>query len=212
MKYYGVRRGRTTGVFESWEACRKQVYQFPRAEYKAFLTREEAKNYVSSSESPRPHPTEKSQCSPSSTIEIWVDGSCLQQTDGSLHLGWGLLVKEKSKEIHRDKGNDIPPSAFVHRNVAGEIFGVLKALQWCQAQGITNGTIYFDYQGLESWATGTWQAKLPFTQAYAKTIQESGITIHWVKVKAHSGNPENEIVDQLAKEAARSMDNKKGGR
>jgi ribonuclease HI len=33
-------------------------------------------------------------------------------------------------------------------------------------------------------------------------VKESGITIHWVKVRAHSGNPENDIVDQLAKEAA----------
>jgi ribonuclease HI len=63
-------------------------------------------------------------------------------------------------------------------------------------------TIYYDYQGLESWATGAWRAKLPFTQAYANAVKESGITIHWVKVRAHSGNPENDIVDQLAKEAA----------
>jgi ribonuclease HI len=63
-------------------------------------------------------------------------------------------------------------------------------------------TLYFDYQGLESWATGAWRAKLPFTQLYAQTVNTSGITIHWSKVKAHSGNPENEIVDQLAKEGA----------
>jgi ribonuclease HI len=37
---------------------------------------------------------------------------------------------------------------------------------------------------------------------YAQTVNASGITIHWSKVKAHSGNPENEIVDQLAKEGA----------
>ena len=63
-------------------------------------------------------------------------------------------------------------------------------------------TIYFDYQGLESWATGAWRTKLPFTQAYAQAVSESGLTIHWVKVKAHSGNPENDLVDQLAKEGA----------
>jgi ribonuclease HI len=86
--------------------------------------------------------------------------------------------------------------------VAGEILGILKSLQWCQAQGITKVTLYYDYQGLESWATEAWRAKLPFTQSYAQTVQASGIRIHWVKVKAHSGNTENEIVDQLAKEGA----------
>ena len=204
MKFYGVRRGRAIGVFESWEACRKQVDQFPGAEYKAFLTREEAKDFVSSSESSLPHRTKGAKRSPSSTIEIWVDGSCIPGSDGSLHLGWGLLVKESGREIHRDKGHDIPQSAIAHRNVAGEVLGILKALEWCQAQEITEVTIYFDYQGLENWATGAWRAKLPFTQSYAKAIQASGITIHWVKVKAHSGDPENDIVDQLAKEAARS--------
>jgi ribonuclease HI len=37
---------------------------------------------------------------------------------------------------------------------------------------------------------------------YAQAVKASGITIHWSKVQAHSGNPENEIVDRLAKEGA----------
>ena len=201
MKFYGVRRGRTSGVFDSWDACRKQVVKFPCAEYKAFPTREEASAYVSG--------TEKileniKTISSNSTIAIWVDGSCFPQSDGSLRIGWGLLVKKDGKEVYRAKGNDIPPEAVEHRNVAGEVFGILKALQWCQAQSITEVTLYYDYQGLESWATGAWRAKLPFTQSYAHAVKASGISIHWIKVKAHSGNPENEIVDQLAKEAANS--------
>ena len=202
MKFYGVRRGRTTGVFDSWDACRKQVYKFPGAEYKAFPTREEALSFLSLAEKPLNKITETSELSSDSQIAIWVDGSCFPQGDGSLHIGWGLLIKQDGEEVYRDKGNDIPPEAVEHRNVAGEIFGILKALEWCQAQGIAEVTLYFDYQGLESWATGAWRAKLPFTQLYAQTVNASDITIHWIKVKAHSGNPENEIVDQLAKEGA----------
>ena len=202
MKFYAVRRGRTTGVFDSWDACRKQVYKFPGAEYKAFPTREEALSFLSLAEKPLNKITETSELSSDSQIAIWVDGSCFPQGDGSLHIGWGLLIKQDGEEVYRDKGNDIPPEAVEHRNVAGEIFGIMKALEWCQAQGIAEATLYFDYQGLESWATGAWRAKLPFTQLYAQTVNASGITIHWIKVKAHSGNPENEIVDQLAKEGA----------
>ena len=202
MKFYGVRRGRLTGIFESWEACRAQVHHFPGAEYKAFPTREEAEAFVSHHKVIHPITKRKPKKPASPIIEIWVDGSCFPQTKGSLRLGWGLLVKENGVEIHRDKGNDIPQTAVEHRNVAGEILAILKAIHWCQSQGITEITIYYDYQGLESWATGAWRAKLEFTQAYAHAVKESGITIHWVKVKAHSGNPENDIVDQLAKEAA----------
>ncbi len=202
MKFYAVRRGRATGVFDSWDACRKQVFKFPNAEYKAFPTREEAIAFVSSTAPPRKNQTNPSDVSSDTFTAIWVDGSCFPQSDGSLRIGWGLLVKQDGEEIYRANGNDIPPEATNHRNVAGEIFGVLKALEWCQKQGIAEVTLYFDYQGLESWATGAWQAKLPFTQLYAQTVNTSGVRIHWSKVKAHSGVPENEIVDQLAKKGA----------
>ena len=202
MKYYAVRRGRTTGVFDSWDACRKQVFKFPGAEYKAFPTRDQALAFVTPASPIPKKPKKNSENSSDFTTAIWVDGSCFTQTNGSLRIGWGLLVKQDGKEVYRAKGNDIPIEAIEHRNVAGEIFGVLKSLEWCQAQRIVEATIYFDYQGLESWATGAWRAKLPFTQFYAQTVQTSGITIHWKKVKAHSGVHENEIVDQLAKEGA----------
>lgn len=209
MKFYGVRRGRTTGVFDSWTACRQQVYKFPGAEYKAFPTREEAVAFVSTTISTQKKVKKILDVSSDIPTAIWVDGSCFPQSDGSLHIGWGLLVKQDGEEVHRAKGNDIPPEATNHRNVAGEIFGILKALEWCQVQGITEVTLYFDYQGLESWVTGAWRAKLPFTQLYAQTVQASNITIHWRKVKAHSGNPENEIVDQLAKEGAMGQNGEK---
>lgn len=178
------------------------MFKFPDAEYKAFPTWEEASAFVSRTEKISNHRAETIELSSTTPIAIWVDGSCFPQSDGSLRVGWGLLIKQDEKEIYRAKGNDIPPEALGHRNVAGEIFGILKSLEWCQAQGITEVTLYFDYQGLESWATGSWRTKLPFTQAYARAVEASGITIHWIKVKAHSGNPENEIVDQLAKEGA----------
>ncbi|MCA9499670.1 MAG: ribonuclease H family protein [Nitrospira sp.] len=203
MKFYAVRRGRTIGIFESWDACRAQVHHFPGAEYKAFPNREEAEAFLSSRSRSQPTPKKRvAAVTLPSIIEVWVDGSCILQDDGSLRLGWGVLVKKNGVEVHRDKGNDIPQAAMNHRNVAGEILAILKAIKWCQSQGITEMTIYFDYQGLESWVSGAWRTRLPFTQAYAQAVNESGITIHWIKVKAHSGNPENDLVDKLAKEGA----------
>jgi len=202
MKFYGVRRGRTTGVFDSWDACRKQVYKFPDAEYKSFPTREEALAFASGSTPTLPKPTQRPGTSSHLATEIWVDGSCFPRKDGSLRIGWGMLIKQAGQEVFRDKGHDIPTEALVHRNVAGEILGILKSLEWCKAHGVKEVTLYIDYQGLESWATGAWRAKLPFTQLYAQTVKASGISIHWVKIKAHSGDPENDIVDQLAKDGA----------
>jgi len=109
---------------------------------------------------------------------------------------------EGGQELHRANGNDVTPEAHVHRNVAGEITAVLKALAWCENQGIPAATVYYDYQGLASWVIGSWKAKMPFTQAYVEAIRNSGVALTWKKVLAHSGEPYNEVVDQLARAAA----------
>lgn len=44
--FYAVKRGRITGIFHSWEDCKKQVNGFPKAEYKGFRTKEEAQKYL----------------------------------------------------------------------------------------------------------------------------------------------------------------------
>ena len=45
-KFYAVRKGRKTGIFTTWDECRAQVHGFPCAEYKSFLTLEDAKTFM----------------------------------------------------------------------------------------------------------------------------------------------------------------------
>lgn len=132
----------------------------------------------------------------------------MQHAQGGMRFGWAYLILQDSQELHRASGNDIPQDARQHRNVAGEIMAVIRALTWCQKQGIPAVTIYYDYQGLESWATGAWKANTPLTQAYAALFKELPIHITWVKVKGHSGEPYNDLVDEMAKQAAQSDENR----
>ena len=64
-------------------------------------------------------------------------------------------------------------------------------------------TIYYDYMGIEMWATGAWKRNKKGTIAYYDYIQsiKDKITLHFVKVKGHSGVEGNEEADRLAKEA-----------
>lgn len=213
MKFYAVRRGRQVGVYSNWKACREQVNGYPGAQYKAFSNREEAEAFIHSPEllqstpprflnQPEPHKAKDHH------VNIWVDGACIKQSDGTRLLGWAFLVQANHEELHRDRGHDIPAEAHQHWNVAGEIMAVLKAVSWCLSQQITEITIHHDYEGLASWATGQWQARTTFTRAYRDTLRRAGLTIHWQKVKAHSGEPGNEVVDKLAREAA--LQQKKG--
>ena len=46
-KFYAVRTGRQTGIFTSWDDCRRQVTGFAGASFKGFETREEAEAFLS---------------------------------------------------------------------------------------------------------------------------------------------------------------------
>ena len=211
MKFYAVRKGRQPGIYTTWPACEEQIKGFPGAIYKAFPTKAQALAFAG-------------ECLPNVTIlppltslppadvlptadgiHIWVDGSCLQNSNGRLHFGWAYVILDNERELHRASGHDVPAEARRHRNVAGEIQAVLQALEWCRARGIATATISFDYQGLASWVEGTWKTRTPFTRAYAERVRALGMTLTWHKVQAHSGDTYNELVDQLAREAARSV-------
>jgi ribonuclease HI len=207
MKFYAVRVGRTPGIYSTWESCAAQVKGYPGAVYKSFKTRKEAQMFLDNVVKD-PNSSNKKQFPSSSSatnVDIWVDGSCIHNGGGEdMQLGWAYLIRKEDQELHRANGNDIPPEASQHRNVAGEILAVLKALDWCDAQGITSATIYFDYQGLQAWVSGAWEARTPYTKAYVESVKAHGIDIQWEKVLAHSGEIFNEIVDEMAREAARA--------
>lgn len=89
------------------------------------------------------------------------------------------------------------------RNVAGEIMGAKKAMKFCIENNIKNIDIYYDYEGIEKWCTGIWKANKEGTKKYKSYYDsiKNKLNIHFFKVKGHSGNKYNELVDKLAKSA-----------
>ena len=45
-KFYAVKKGLTTGIFDTWEKCQAAVKGYPGAEFKGFATEEEARAYL----------------------------------------------------------------------------------------------------------------------------------------------------------------------
>ena len=45
-KFYAVRKGRTSGIYESWDEAKAQVDGFKGAEFKGIMTREEAESFM----------------------------------------------------------------------------------------------------------------------------------------------------------------------
>lgn len=46
MKYYAVRKGRETGIFDNWPEYQNSIKGFSLPEYRSFNTREKAESYV----------------------------------------------------------------------------------------------------------------------------------------------------------------------
>ena len=117
--------------------------------------------------------------------------------------GYGGFLRYDGKEIIiQGNGNDKDMAAM--RNVAGEIIGSLKAMDMASSHGLKSLDVYYDYQGIESWANGDWKAKNPFTQAYVNAVNEyraNGLDLNFIKVDGHTGVEGNEKADKLAKQA-----------
>ena len=70
-KFYAVRKGRETGVFNSWAECSRQINGFSGAEYKSFKTAAEAMDYVMGGQKKAPVTNYSSK----EKVYAYVDGS-----------------------------------------------------------------------------------------------------------------------------------------
>lgn len=203
--YYAVRRGHQTGIFRTWDECKKQVNGYPGAEYKGFSTELEAEDYLNNSipsaTSSIAFQSTASKPAPSSSIGVkaYVDGSYDSTTN---IFSYGMIILQNGTESRFCKkfcDSDLASMC----NVVGEIKGAEAAIQYALDHGIKHLTIYHDYEGIAKWCTGEWKANKHGTIAYRNfyTAASKKIKIDFVKVTGHSGDKYNEIADSLAKSA-----------
>jgi len=133
---------------------------------------------------------------------LYVDGSYLSET-----VGYGFAVINNNRVIYEDNGNITDSSIAKHGQVGGEIQAVISGLKWCSSNHISEVNIFYDYEGLEYWASGKWSAKKKITMNYRDYVQNSGITINWIKVKSHTNDRWNDYVDDLAKKGVKNVSN-----
>lgn len=199
-KYYAVKKGKIPGIYFNWNDCKAMVDGYQGAVYKSFKTIEEAEAFVNGGNAgAAANKTVVTKNEGSYDTYAFVDGSFNQAT-GTYGFG-GFLVNKGEKIVLQ--GSDSDPEMASMRNVAGEIKGSEAAIRKAIELGIRELVIYYDYMGIEMWATGGWKRNKAGTIQYYEFIQsvKDQINLKFVKVKGHSGVEGNEEADKLAKQA-----------
>lgn len=128
------------------------------------------------------------------TPHIYIDGSFFKNT-----TSYAAVVIQNGKNIHEESGK-LAKKYHKYRQIGGELYAVKTAIEWCKKNKLNNAIIYYDYTGIEKWATGKWKTNNSFTHSYKNYMNKIKVNIKWVKIKSHSGDKWNEYVDQLAKD------------
>lgn len=195
-KFYAIKKGKNTGIFDSWTECEKNVKGFLGAIYKGFPTLGEAEEWLNKSNDKK---TIETIVESNYEAIAYVDGS---YNDKSKIFTYGLVFLYNDKILtYKEKFNNSKWAKA--RNVAGEIMGVVKAIQVANEGNINSLLIYHDLDGLGHWARGEWKTNTPETIAYKNFIDENKaeLKLEFVSIKGHSGIKYNEKSDELANEA-----------
>lgn len=140
-------------------------------------------------------------------IEVFTDGACLGNPGPG---GWGVLIIENGKRRELNGGEADTT------NNRMEMLAAIRALEATADEPAI--TLVTDSQyvknGITSWIKGWkrngWKnaAKQPVKNRDLWELLDAltqNRTVEWKWVKGHSGHPENDRVDELAREAAETF-------
>ena len=184
-------------IVGTWAECLKYVKGVKGAKYKSFEDINEAKKFLNGAGDVL---KKIDNNYPENCLHIYVDGSYNSATE---EYSYGMVATRNDVVLHIESGAGKSDSSKNIRQIAGELEGALKGVQYALNKGEKRVVIFHDYVGICYHATGFWDRKEESSKEYYKKMQElmnRGIEVIFVKVDSHTGDLFNELVDEKCKE------------
>jgi len=148
MSYYSVHKGFTTGIYLTWEECKKNINGFSGAIYKKFSNKEDAKYFLSYGK------IKEKQIIVNDGINIYTDGSLFRLND-KCYSGYGVYIPSlnirKSYILQEPKTNNRAEltaiiDAINENNLHDEHINIITDSTYCIHIMTTTGKKYKEQQ------------------------------------------------------------------
>lgn len=221
---YVVVKGRNPGIYRTWAECQAEVAGFSGAVFKGYESMEEAEKayaaaggtvsgagavsamsgsalaLVGDASAEPPGGADLSTNNMDSSLDAlyYTDGS-FTKTGGFSFAVYEIIPNGKRTVYYR--GYEASREEAKFRNVAGEVFGSSFAMARAKKMGFSKIEIRYDYEGVEHWCTGAWQAKNAMTQKYRDYFNsniKNEIEVVFTHVPGHTSVDGNELCDKYA--------------
>lgn len=184
-------------IVNTWDECLKYVKGVKGAKYKSFESMEDATAYLNEGNRMLKKSDENY---PKDCLHAYVDGS-YNSSDGRYSYGVVCVKNNIVEYIESNAEKDTSEKNI--RQIAGELKGAVKAVEYALKKKEKKVVLFHDYEGIAHHATGAWDRKEESSMTYYDKMQQlmnSGIEVIFVKVDSHTGDLFNELVDEKCKE------------
>lgn len=217
-KFYAVKKGRKTGIFTTWAECQKQVSGFPKAEFKSFISKQEADNWLKEIKSSNENRRK------SYSVIVYTDGGSRnhgnkkgEHVKKNDKAAWAYLIKYQGSIISDTDGE------YGSTNNRMEIMALKKALLDLKQRELQNEKILvvldskyvldaITKRWLQSWEKNGWKTSAGIGVKNKKLWMEisrllpefPNLDYQWTK--GHANDEGNNLVDELLNKTMDQMD------
>lgn len=117
--YYAVRVGRVPGLYKTWNECLEQIKHFPNQQFKKFMTKNEALDYVQN----KLIDVDYENNYDDSILNVYTDGSSYHNGKPDCKASYGVYFGED--DIRNECGLVLEGPS----NNSGELMGILRAIE-----------------------------------------------------------------------------------